>query len=97
MIELKKYQCEHCQAIYDREEFARTCEGKHIEHPVLQIVRAIHERCSPVEFEEGKWPAFIIVGKDEVRNKFMRYKLESEENAGADYFTTDGYYNPENK
>jgi len=96
MIELRKWQCEHCKAVYDLEQHAKNCESVHIQFTELQIVRGIHERRSPVEAVEGKWPAFIIVGKNNIRNKLMRYKLEQEEMTN-DYFITDGYYNPENK
>jgi len=97
MIELKKYQCEHCNTVYDNETLAQTCEEKHIKYSELQIVRAVHEKCFPVESSEGKWPEFIMVGKNELKNKIMRYKFESEENISDGYFSMDNYYNPDKK
>lgn len=96
MIELKKYQCEHCKTIYNDKVQAHTCEIKHIQHNELQIVRAVHSKCYPVEPDEGKWPDYIIVGKNEVRDKFYRYKFDDEETVDGP-FLADSYYNPENK
>ncbi len=97
MIELKKYQCEHCKAVYDLLEHCRICEIKHIPHNELQIVRAVHSKCHPVEPKEGKWPDYIIIGKNEIRDKLYRYKFEGEENISGDYFTSDSYYDPKSK
>ena len=79
MIELKKYQCEHCMTIFDRSDYARRCEETHILYNEIQILKAIHNKCPPVTQSEGKWPEFIIVGKDNVKDVFIRYKYSGPE------------------
>lgn len=92
MIELKNYQCEHCNTIYNEKNTAAKCEGNHIIHSELQIVRAIHKECHPIIPEEGQWPSFIVVGKNELRDKLVRYAFECEEDISGVRFMSDPYY-----
>ena len=96
MIELKKYQCEHCRTVFDRSDHARRCESNHIERYDIQLVRAIHKRCTSIIAPEGQWPEAIVVGKTGFRDVFMRYKYEGEETTTGP-FLADSYYNPDNK
>jgi len=76
MIELKKFQCEHCNTVYDDEQVANKCERVHIEHNKIQVVKADHNRMNHASIEKGQWPVSIIVGKKDNREAFVRYKID---------------------
>lgn len=98
MKELRKFQCEHCNTVFDEEDAAMRCEGKHILYNDIVIVRAVHRRANAVTLDEGQWPSAIIVGLHNNRDRLIRYKYEDEEHwKGPDLFLSDQFYNPDSK
>ena len=98
MKEIRKFQCEHCNTVYDYSEHAQKCESTHILHPEIVIVRGVHKRKPPLHSLEGLWPEYLIVGMHNIRNILVRYEFKGpEEFDSIDPFIGDQYYNVDKK
>ena len=97
MKEISKYQCEHCNTVYDDEMIAMRCEQTHILFHDIVIVRSIHKGIAPAQPPEGAWPTVLIVGIHNNQDVLSRYKYEGEEQFKSPDMWGDQLYNPESK
>ena len=57
------YKCDHCKTIYADETRAAHCEAAHIGIHDLDMLRALHTKCPPVNTEIGQFPDQILISK----------------------------------
>jgi len=76
LIEIKQFQCEHCNTVYNQQDWAAKCENSHILYNEIQVIKANHNSRPVIVSKEGLWPITIVVGKQGVPDVYMRYKLE---------------------